>query len=62
MKIGLYGLILINFLVLTLEMKFKLKVTVDWYNLIWFPFAIHSHAFIGWVAMHNKLPTKARLL
>jgi hypothetical protein len=35
---------------------------VDWYNLIRFPLVIPKQTFIGWVAMHNKLSTKARLL
>jgi hypothetical protein len=35
---------------------------VSWWKLLWFSLNIPCHSFIGWLAMHNKLPTKERML
>uniref|UniRef100_A0A2N9IBN2 Reverse transcriptase domain-containing protein n=1 Tax=Fagus sylvatica TaxID=28930 RepID=A0A2N9IBN2_FAGSY len=35
---------------------------VSWWKLLWFSLSIPRHSFIGWLAMHNKLPTKERML
>ncbi|GKV27354.1 hypothetical protein SLEP1_g36534 [Rubroshorea leprosula] len=31
-----------------------------WHKLVWFPHAIPKHSFIGWLAILNRLTTKAR--
>jgi hypothetical protein len=38
------------------------KAEVEWWHLIWFPYAIPKHAFILWLAVHNRLTTSNRLL
>jgi hypothetical protein len=35
---------------------------VDWWNLVWFPMAIHRHAFILWLVIRDSISTGERLL
>ena len=35
---------------------------VSWWKLLWFSLNIPRYSFIGWLAMHNKLPTRERML
>lgn len=37
------------------------EALVLWRNLVWFPKAIPKHSLITWLAMNNRLLTKARL-
>ena len=37
------------------------KSKVSWHKLVWSTFNIPKHAFITWLAILNKLPTKDRL-
>jgi hypothetical protein len=38
------------------------KSEVDWWHVVWFPFAIPKHAFIIWLVVQNRLTTGDRLL
>jgi hypothetical protein len=38
------------------------KFEVDWWHVVWFPFAIPKHSFIIWLAEQNRLTTGDRLL
>jgi hypothetical protein len=35
---------------------------VNWWKILWFPHNIPQHSFIGWLAIKNKLSTRARML
>ena len=35
---------------------------VGWWKILWFPKAISKHAFEGWLTIHNRLTTNARLM
>ncbi|KAL4340919.1 hypothetical protein GQ457_08G001550 [Hibiscus cannabinus] len=35
---------------------------VVWHKLIWFPLHVPKHALIAWMALHERLPTKDRLM
>ncbi|KAL4557476.1 hypothetical protein LXL04_035656 [Taraxacum kok-saghyz] len=36
--------------------------TVSWYKVVWFKLNIHSHAFIFWLAIQDRLMTHERML
>ena len=38
------------------------KDEVEWYHLVWGQQTIPRHAFVLWMAIRNKLPTKARVM
>ena len=38
------------------------KDQIEWWKLVWFPFAIPKHAFILWLAIKDKLVTGVRLM
>ena len=40
----------------------KRKEKVGWHKLVWFNLNMPKHAFIAWLAMLNRLPTKDRLM
>ena len=40
----------------------KKKEKVGWHKLVWFHLNMQKHAFIAWLAMLNKLPTKDKLM
>ena len=46
----------------TLEAIREKEAEVSWWRLIWYSKAIPKHAFIGWLAMLNRLSTKERML
>lgn len=35
---------------------------VSWSKLVWFSFGIPRHSFLTWLVMHNRCPTRDRLL
>lgn len=46
---------------LTHEFLRKKKQPWPWVNLVWFKNRIHSHSFIAWLALRNRLKTLSRL-
>lgn len=38
------------------------ELTVSWLSSIWFSYATLNYAFIAWLAMHNRLKTRDRIL
>lgn len=45
----------------TWETLYPATVSVPWHKTIWFKTRIPKHAFLSWVAILNRLPTKDRL-
>jgi hypothetical protein len=38
------------------------KEEVDWWKMVWFPYAIPKHAFIVWLAVQDRLITGAQMV
>lgn len=35
---------------------------MDWFHIVWYPYAIHRHAFLLWLIMGEKLKTQDKLI
>jgi hypothetical protein len=46
----------------TWDFLHKKKNVVEWWSLVWFPYAIPKQAFLLWLTLHNRLTTGDRLL
>ena len=46
----------------TWEFLREKKEEVDWWKMVWFPYAIPKHAFGVWLAVQDRLITRARMI